>query len=118
MTLAASIKASNVGSLPGNATLVIAHKSLGPKVVEVVYSLFTDSGALYLGDDKQTLMAEVPKNENQAQSNNAHDVAAARYAATADLASARKRMVDDGTNDYYLSYAARKKIWDKNLRRL
>ena len=114
MTLAASIKANDVGSVPGDATLVIAHKNLG-KPVEVVYSLYTDSGALYLGDDKQTLMAEVVKNENQAQSNNTRDVAAARYAASADLASARKRMVDVTTNDYYLSYAARKKIWDKNL---
>ena len=115
MTLAASIKANGVGSVPGNATLVIANKHLGSKLVEVVYSLYTDSGALYLGDDKQTLRAEVVKNENQAESNNAQDVAAARYAASADLASARKRMVDVTSNDYYLSYAARKKIWDKNL---
>ena len=115
MTLAASIKASNVDSVPGNATLVIANKNLGSKLVEVVYSLYTDSGALYLGDDKQTLMGEVVKNENQAESNNTDDVAAARYAASADLASARKRMVDVTTNDYYLSYDARKKLWDKNL---
>ena len=115
MTLAASIKTNNVGSVPGDATLVIANKNLGSKLVEVVYSLYADSGALYLGDDKQTLRAEVVKNENQAESNNADDVAAARYAASADLASARKRMVDVTPNDYYLSYAARKKIWDKNL---
>ena len=115
MTLAASIKTNNVGSVPGNATLVIADKDLGSKLVEVVYSLYTDSGALYLGDDKKTLMTEVVKNENQAESNNTRDVAAARYAASADLASARKRMVDVTPNDYYLSYAARKKIWDKNL---
>lgn len=115
MTLAASIKTNNVSSAAGNATLVIADKDLGSKLVEVVYSLYTDSGALYLGDDKKTLMAEVVKNENQAESNNTRDVAAARYAASADLASARKRMVDVTPNDYYLSYAARKKIWDKNL---
>jgi hypothetical protein len=115
MTLAVSIKASDVGSLPGNATLVIANTNIGSRLVEVVYSLYTDSGALYLGHDKQTLMEEVAKNENQAESNNTRDVAAARYAASADLASARKRMVDVTPNDYYLSYAARKKIWDKNL---
>jgi hypothetical protein len=116
MTLAADIKAGDHGSKQGDASLVIAHKSLGPKVVEVVYALYTDSGALYLGDDKKTLRSEVVKNENQADSLNASDVAAARYAASADLASARKRMVNASSpTDYYLSYAARKKIWDKNL---
>ncbi|MGD0703809.1 MAG: hypothetical protein ABSA02_28485 [Trebonia sp.] len=115
MTLAARITAGN-SSVPGNASLVIAHKNLGPKVVEVVYALFTDSGAMYLGDDKKTLMTEVIKNENQADGFNTKEIAAARYAVTGNLATARKMMADaSGPNDYYLSYAARKKIWDKNL---
>ena len=38
-------------------------------------------------------------------------VAAARYAATGNLATARVRMVDATPNDFFLSLAARKKIW-------
>ena len=115
MTLAARISASDQRPLPGNASLVIADKTLGGKLVEVVYALYTDNGDMYLGDDKQTLMSEVVKNENQADVTNAREIAAARYAATGNLATARVRMVDSFPNDFFLSYAARKKIWDKNL---
>jgi hypothetical protein len=115
MTLAARISASDDGPLPGNASLVIADKTLGGKLVEVVYALYTDNGDMYLGDDKQTLMSEVANHENQADSTNAREIAAARYAATGDLAVARVRMVDSFPNDFFLSYAARKKIWEKNL---
>jgi hypothetical protein len=114
MTLAARISA-NSGTVKGNASLVIADKSPGG-TAEVVYSLFTDNGAMYLGDDKQTLMTEVIKNENQADGLNIKEIAAARYAASGNLATARKMMAEASSpNDYFLSYAARKKIWDKNL---
>jgi hypothetical protein len=114
MTLAARITAGR-STVPGDASLVIATKHLG-STVEVVYSLYTDSGSLYTGDDKKTLMAAVINNENQADGFN--DVEKpARYAASGDLATARKMMAEAsvGNDDYFLSYAARKKIWDKNL---
>ena len=81
--------------------------------MQVVYALYTDSGRLYLGDDKQTLMAEVARNENQADGTNARELAAARYAATGNLAAAVKQMVSALPNDYYDSPAERKAIWAK-----
>ena len=79
----------------------------------MVYALYTDSGRLYLGDDKQTLMAEVARNENQADGTNARELAAARYAATGNLAAAVRQMVEALPNDYYDSLAERTEIWAK-----
>ena len=86
-TLAALIQASG-GPLTGNASLVIAKQVNGGKLMQVVYALFTDGGRLYLGDDKKTLMTEVVDHENQADGTNAREIAAARYAATGNLAAA------------------------------
>ena len=111
-TLAAFIEASSAAQ-PGNASLEIARQVNGGKLMQVVYALYTDSGRLYLGDDKQTLMAEVAGHENQADFTNARELAAARYAATGNLAAAVKQMVSALPNDYYDSLAERKAIWAK-----
>jgi hypothetical protein len=110
VTLAAHIEASDNGPLPGNASLeILKHISRG-KAWDVYYGLYTDSGKLYSGDDKQTLMTAVAQHANQADGAD-REVAAARYAATGDLATARVRMIDTTPNDFFLSLAARKKIW-------
>jgi hypothetical protein len=114
MTLAAFIQA-NGGPLPGNASLVIAKQVNGGKLMQVVYALYTDNGRMYLGDDKQTLMAEVADQANQADWTNAREIAAARYAATGNLATAVKQMVESLPNDYYDSLAERKAIWAKGV---
>jgi hypothetical protein len=111
-TLAARIQASG-GPLTGDASLVIAKQVNGGKLMQVVYALFTDGGRLYLGDDKKTLMKEVVDHENQADGTNAREIAAARYAATGNLAAAVKQMVNALPNDYYGSLAERKAIWAK-----
>jgi hypothetical protein len=111
-TLAAFIEASSAAQ-PGNASLEIARQVNGGKLMQVVYALYTDSGRLYLGDDKQTLMAEVARQENQADFTNSRELAAARYAATGNLAAAVKQMVSALPNDYYDSLAERKAIWAK-----
>ena len=111
-TLAALIQTSDA-PLPGNASLEIARQVNGGRLMQVVYALYTDSGRLYLGDDKQTLMAEVADNANQADFTNAREIAAARYAATGNLAAAVKQMVEALPNDYYDSLAERKAIWAK-----
>src|ERR1017187_672443 len=54
VTLAARISAS-AGSQPGNASLEIVQNTIGGKLMQVYYGLYTDSGKLYSGDDKQTL---------------------------------------------------------------
>jgi hypothetical protein len=105
VTLAAFIKA-NEGSLPGNASLVISRQVNGGKLMQVVYALYADNGDLYLGDDKKTLMAEVAGHENQADGTNAREIAAARYTAAGDLATAVKRMVGALPNDFFDSLAA------------
>ena len=114
VTLAADIKASG-SSLPGDSSLVIETQVIGGKLMQVEYGLYTDRGALYSGDDKKTLTSAVAKHANLAESVNTREVAAARSAADGDLATARKQMVNATPNDYFLSFAARKKIWDKNL---
>ena len=60
-------------------------------------------------------MEAVARHENMADGIDAREVAAARYAASGDLAAARVRMADASPNDLGLglSPAARKKIWDK-----
>ena len=83
----------------GAASLVIAKQVNGGKLMQVVYALSTDGGRLYLGDDKKTLMKEVVDRENQADGTNAREIAAARYAATGNLATAVKRMVSALPND-------------------
>ena len=112
MSLAALIKARS-GPLPGNASLVIEKQVIGGKPMQVGYGLYTDSGDLYSGDDKQTLVAAVAHHSNLADFTNAREIAAARYAAAGDLATARVRMVNALPNDFFLSFAARKKIWEK-----
>ena len=112
MSLAALIKARS-GPLPGNASLVIEKQVIGGKLMQVGYGLYTDSGDLYSGDDKQTLVAAVAHHSNLADFTNAREIAAARYAAAGDLATARVRMVNALPNDFFLSFAARKKIWEK-----
>jgi hypothetical protein len=110
VALAARISASD-GSQPGNASLEIVKNTIGGRLMQVYYGLYTDSGKLYSGDGKQTLMTAVAQHANQAAGADFRAVAAARYAATGDLATARVRMVDATPNDFFLSLAARKKIW-------
>jgi hypothetical protein len=112
VTLAALIKASHA-SLPGNASLVIDKQVNGGKLMQVVYALYTDSGEMYLGSGKKSLMAAVADHANLADGTNAREIAAARYAASGDLATARVRMVNALPNDFFLSFAARKKIWEQ-----
>ena len=112
VTLAALIKARS-GPLPGNASLIIERQVIGGKPMQALYGLYTDSGDMYSGDDKQTLVTAVAHHANLADSSNARELAAARYAAAGDLATARVRMVDALDNELFLSFAARKKIWEK-----
>lgn len=109
MALAARISASD-SSQPGNASLqIVDHVSRG-KVWDVYYGLFTDGGDLYSGDSKQTLMTAVAQHDNQADGADS-EVAAAREAATGDLATARIRMINTTPNDFFLSTAEREKLW-------
>jgi hypothetical protein len=111
MSLAARITASS-GPLPGNASLEIVKETNG-KMMQVLYGLYTDGGDMYSGYDKQTIMTEVAQHANLATGAEPREVAAARYAATGDLATARMRMINATPNDFFLPLAARKKIWEE-----
>jgi hypothetical protein len=93
VTLAARISASD-GSQPGNASLEIVQNTIGGKLMQVYYGLYTDSGKLYSGANKQTLMTAIAQHANGATTYDAQVVAAAREAATGNLATARMRMID------------------------
>jgi hypothetical protein len=110
VTLAARIT-KTAGPQPGNASLQIVTQTVGGKLMQVYYGLYTNSGQLYSGDDKKTLIRAVARHENQADGTDFLEVAAARYAATGSLATARVRMVNATPNDFFGSLAVRKKIW-------
>jgi hypothetical protein len=97
MALAARISASDVPQ-PGNATLEIVTNIISGKLMQVYYGLYTDSGILYSGDSKQTLIAAIDQNSNLATTYDAQVKAAARHAATGDLATARMQMIDATSN--------------------
>jgi hypothetical protein len=92
MTLAARISASD-SPAPGNASLEIVKNFIDGKYKSVYYGLYTDSGKLYSGDSKQTLMWAIAHNTNGAVTYDSQVKAAAREAAAGDLATARAQMI-------------------------
>ncbi len=104
MTLAANIKANDKGPLPGNASLVIQTQAAsGPgQPGGVVYALYTDSGIMYTGDDKQTLISGMSQPLDPRNSETYRWAVAAREAASGNLAAARVRMINTLPNCFGL----------------
>jgi hypothetical protein len=103
MALAARISASDLPQ-PGNASLEIVTNIVSGKLRGVYYGLYTDSGKLYSGDSKQTLLAAIAQNANLATAYDSQVKAAAREAATGDLATARMQMIDATSNVEKVQY--------------
>ena len=78
----------------GDASLEIIKTVIGGKPPQFYYGLYTDSGKLYSGDSRQTLMAAIAQHANLATAYDSEVVAAARDAATGSLAAARMKMID------------------------
>ena len=124
MSLAAFVMASS-RPLPGDASLIIRTQPTPAGPAEITYNLYTDRGAYYAVDAKgpgaryaaeakKALTAAVAHGDNGAYGG-VREVAAARYAATGNLATARERMNNAlHNNDYYDSLAERKAIWAKD----
>ena len=108
MTLAARISASHA-SQPGNASLEILKHIIGGQLRDTFYGLYTDSGKLYSGDGKRTLLAAIAQHANLATIYDSRVQAAARYAAAGDLTTARARMIDATPPDAFIGRAALKK---------
>jgi hypothetical protein len=119
VTLAALIKSSG-GSLPGNASLVIRTQAETGVPVQVSYNLYADNGAFYGGGDKSSLREAVNRHQNMADGIDAREVAAARYAASGNLTTARERMINATPNSWGLglSPAQQQAIWNKSISKL
>ncbi|MCE7010186.1 hypothetical protein LWC34_46395 [Kibdelosporangium philippinense] len=113
MKLATSIKASG-GQLPGDASLVIRSTTAPDGKPYVVYSLYTDKGAVFFAESKKDLPGAVSRGADLADPSDARTLAAARAAASGDLDKARVQMVNATKNVWGLdlSPAEQQKIWD------
>ena len=116
VSLAADIKASD-GSLPGDASLVIRTQTVDDRKPYVTYNLYTDSGDVYVTDTESALPAAIAHHDNLAEPEDSREVAAARYAATGDLARAREQMVNATSNAWGLglSPAAAQEAWNEAM---
>ena len=116
-TLAAVIQASS-SQPPGNAWwLIIRTQSVGSRPPYVTYNLYTESGAIYVADSPSQLRWAIAHQQNLADGTEARQVAAARSAATGDLAAARLRMINVSRNylGLGLSPAAQHQAWEQGL---
>ncbi|GAA4596271.1 hypothetical protein GCM10023194_68040 [Planotetraspora phitsanulokensis] len=116
VSLATDINASD-GSLSGDASLVVNTQAIVGRSPYVTYSLYTDSGEYYVTDTQNALPGAIAGHDNLAEDVNAREVAAARYAATGNLDTARKQMINATPNPFGLglSPAEQKAAWDKAL---
>jgi hypothetical protein len=117
MSVAANIE-SNGGSLPGNASLVITTQNYpNGSPDNMSYNLNTDGYVYYWSLTKSGLTKAVADHDNQPDNGDlAREVAAARYAATGDLATDRVRMINATPNPFMIGLSpAAKKAFLKKL---
>ncbi|GIH12996.1 hypothetical protein Raf01_11680 [Rugosimonospora africana] len=116
VSLASDITATD-GPLPGDASLVIRTQTVANRAPYVTYNLYTDGGDVYVTDTEGALPAAIAHHDNLAEPEDSREVAAARLAATGDLAKAREQMVNATANPWGLglSPAAAQEAWDKAM---
>ncbi|MET8141548.1 hypothetical protein ABZU32_14670 [Sphaerisporangium sp. NPDC005288] len=116
VSLVTEIKASD-DSLQGDASLVVRTQTIDSRPPDVTYNLYTDNGDYYVTDTESALPAAISGHDNLAEDVNAREVEAARYAATGDLDTARKQMVNAMPNAFGLglSPAEQEKAWEKAM---
>jgi hypothetical protein len=113
VTLAAQIKADTQAT--GDAWLVISTPVDGTKTMQVIYALYTDSGAIYTGDSVNGLKYAIAHHQDQMSSGGyAPLVKAAILAAASSPAQGRTTMLKAAGDPLVgLSPAAQKTVWDK-----
>jgi hypothetical protein len=113
VTLAAYIKANAQST--GDAWLVISTQVDGTKTMQVLYTLYTDSGAIYSGYSVSGIKYAIAHHQNQMSSGGyAPLVKAAILAATSSPAQGRTTMLKAAGDPLVgLSPAAQKRVWDK-----
>jgi hypothetical protein len=113
VSLAAYIKAS--ARPAGDAWLVISTQVNGTKTMQVLYTLYTDSGAIYEGYDVNGIKYAIAHHQDQSSSGGyAPVVKAAALAASESPAQGRTTMLETvGDPLFGLSPAAQRTVWDK-----
>ena len=116
-TLAALVRASSAQQPADAWWLIIRTQTIGTRPPYVTYNLYTDSGAIYVADSPSQLRWAIAHHQNLADGTQARQVAAARSAATGNLAAARLRMINVSRNylGLGLSPAAQKRVWEQGL---
>jgi hypothetical protein len=113
VTLAAHIKANTQST--GDAWLVISTQVDGTKTMQVLYTLYTDSGAIYSGYSVNDIKYAIAHHQDQMSSGRfAPLVKAAILTATSSPAQGRTTMLEAAGDPLVgLSPAAQKTVWDK-----
>jgi hypothetical protein len=113
VALAAYIKAS--ARSRGDAWLVVSTQVSGTKTMQVLYALYTDSGAIYSGDSVNGIKYAIAHHQDQMSSGGyAPLVKAAILAAASSPAQGRTTMLEAAGDPLVgLSPAAQKTVWDK-----
>jgi hypothetical protein len=113
VTLAAQIKAN--AQATGDGWLVISTQVDGTKTMQVLYALYTDSGAIYSGDSVNGIKYAIAHHQDQMSSGGfAPLVKAAILAAASSPAQGRTTMLEAAGDPLVgLSPAAQKTVWDK-----
>jgi hypothetical protein len=113
VNLAAYIKANSHST--GDAWLVISTQVHGTKTMQVLYTLYTDSGAIYSGYSVNDIKHAIAHHQDQSSSGGyAPLVKAAILAATSSPAQGRTTMLEAAGDPLVgLSPAAQKTVWDK-----
>ena len=113
VTLAALIKADTQST--GDAWLVISTQVDGTKTMQVLYTLYTDSGAIYSGYSVNGIKYAIAHHQDQMSSGGfAPLVKAAILAAASSPAQGRTTMLEAAGDPLVgLSPAAQKTVWDK-----
>lgn len=115
VSLAAYIKANAQST--GNAWLVISTTVDGAKTMPVLYSLYTDSGAIYSGYSVNDIKYAIAHHQDQSSSGGyAPLVKAAILASGGSPAQGRTTMLEAAGDPMVgLSPAAQKTLWDKEM---
>ena len=113
MTLAAQIKVNAQST--GDGWLVISTQVDGTRTMQVIYALYTDSGAIYTGDSVNGIKYAIAHHQDQMSSGGfAPLVKAAILAAASSPAQGRTTMLKAAGDPLVgLSPAAQKTVWDK-----
>ena len=113
VTLAAHIKANAQST--GDAWLVISTQVDGTKTMQVLYTLYTDGGAIYSGNSMNDIKYAIAHHQDQSNSGGyAPLVKAAILAATSSPSQGRTTMLKAAGDPLVgLSPAAQKTVWDK-----